>query len=170
MADESMPPMTASMAEQDRELARELVEKARTDGLDLVGPGLLDHLRCQLTLRVFVQHRVRRRHGLNRLDHAACFPAKLGSACRARQHLHRSSDRPVEGHNPAQTRARFDAGVGLSADVVCRGGQVCEGYRAGVQGGGWHPRDLLQAQPGGLGKRALQGGCSAAAGVLSGHG
>ncbi len=36
--EESMPSMTASTTEQDRELARELVAKARTDGLDLVGP------------------------------------------------------------------------------------------------------------------------------------
>ncbi len=33
-----MPSMTASTTEQDRELARELVDMARTDGLDLVGP------------------------------------------------------------------------------------------------------------------------------------
>ena len=45
-----MPGMTtASTTEQDRELARELVAKARTDGLDLVGP---DGLLTGLTKRV----------------------------------------------------------------------------------------------------------------------
>lgn len=48
--EESMPGMTtASTTEQDRELARELVAKARTDGLDLVGP---DGLLTGLTKRV----------------------------------------------------------------------------------------------------------------------
>jgi transposase-like protein len=44
-----MPSMTASTTEQDRELARELVAKARTDGLDLVGPdGVLTGLTKQV--------------------------------------------------------------------------------------------------------------------------
>ena len=42
-----MPSMRTA-TEQDRELARELVDKARTDGLDLVGPeGVLTGLTKQ---------------------------------------------------------------------------------------------------------------------------
>jgi transposase-like protein len=37
--DDTMPSMATAATEQERQLARELVDKARTDGLDLVGPG-----------------------------------------------------------------------------------------------------------------------------------
>jgi transposase-like protein len=37
--DDTMPSMATAATEQERQLARELVEKARADGLDLVGPG-----------------------------------------------------------------------------------------------------------------------------------
>lgn len=46
-----MPPMTTAAArtEQDRQLARDLVDKAPTDGIDLVGPqGLLTGLTKQV--------------------------------------------------------------------------------------------------------------------------
>jgi putative transposase len=37
--DDTMPSMATAATGQERQLARELVDKARTDGLDLVGPG-----------------------------------------------------------------------------------------------------------------------------------
>ncbi len=44
-----MSSIAATTMEQDRQLARELVDKARMDGLDLVGPdGLFDRVAKQL--------------------------------------------------------------------------------------------------------------------------
>lgn len=47
--EESMPSMATATSEEDRQLARELVTRARMDGLDLVGPdGVLTGLTKQV--------------------------------------------------------------------------------------------------------------------------
>lgn len=115
MNEENMPGMTtASTVDVDRQLARELVDKARTDGVDLVGP---DGLLTGLTKRVL--ETALEEELTDHLGYARHDPVGLKMVAAWSIYSHRLSNSSSYSHFPTQpttaTTRCGRVGIGRSA-------------------------------------------------------